>query len=314
MALTLGTLRTFCREIASPDSSGSTAEREFMVWINGAIERVFSATGWDQILHQQKITVIPRESLDTLSVTQGSLTITCSAPDTFRPSSSTKYADDRWELHIEGESDEVFEIASYASDTSATLRSGDEWTGSTASNLDVYFVKTIYSLPNNAKQIMRVQVLETGIDVLLLTPDEFDFQKSTSPTQTGAYPRFATFRKNKIEIYPHPGDSYCKLGISYRKGPTVLADADVDATEIDWPDEWRDLLQKAITLEAAITQGENAPTPYAIALAEYERRLSAYKALDSNRDPMTGPLGVGDPIPPAPFGTPAWSYTGPWQG
>lgn len=311
MAITLGTLRTFCQEIASPDSSGDTAEREFMHWINAAIQRVFSACAWDRILHQQKITVLPVESLDTLVVTEGSLALTCVAADTFRPSASTKYLDDRWELHIDGEADETFELAAIASDTAATLRAGDEWTGASATGVTVYFAKTIYSLPNNAKQITRVQVLEAPCDVLVLPPHEFDHQRSQAPTQRGGYPRFATLRKGKIEIWPHPGTEYCKLGITYRKGPTVLADADADATEIDWDEEWRDLLLRAITLEASITQGENAPIPYAIALAEFERRLANYKALDANKDVQTGPLGVNVPMPYSPpNGTPSFSWSG----
>jgi hypothetical protein len=302
MAITLGALRTFCQEIASPDSSGSTAEREFMHWINAAIQRVFSACAWDRILHQQKITVLPVETKTTLGVTQGSLAVTLSGADSFRPGASTKYLDDRWELHIDGETDESFELGSITSDTAATLRTGDEWTGSTASNKTCHFAKTIYALPNNAKQVTRVQILETAADVVVLPPHEFDHQRSQNPTSRWAYPRFATLRKGKIEIWPHPGDDYCKLGITYRKGPTVLADADADATEVDWDEEWRDLLLRAITLEASITQGENAPVPYAIALAEFERRLANYKALDANKDVQTGPLGVNVPVSPPRIG------------
>ena len=304
MAITLEDLRTFCAEIASPDSSGTTADREFMHWINGALQRLYSEAAWDRILHQSKLTILPLETITDLGVTAGSLAVTSAGNNI-----AAKYLSERWELHIGDEGDEVFELAARASAMAATLRAGDEWTGSTGTKT-AYAVKTIYPLPNTAKSIERVQVLETNLEVAVLPGGELDYEKTHNPTERGSYPRVCTYRKGNIEIWPHPGTEYCKLALTYRKGPTLHEDADADATEVDWDEEWRDLLLKAITLEASITQGENAPIPYPIALREYEARLGAYKGLNANKDPKTGPLGVRTPERSTRFGTPSFSWDG----
>src|SRR5690606_37907593 len=105
-----------------------------------------------------------------------------------------------------------------------------------------------------------------------------------------------TLREGCLEIWSHPGNTYLKLGISYRKGPRVYEDDALDAEEIGWPEHWRDLLYKAIQLEAVITLGNDAPISYQIAKIEFTDRLNRYKGLDSNRDEMTGPLCVRAPV------------------
>jgi hypothetical protein len=305
MAITLSDLRTYASEIASPDISGSTADREINSWINSAVRRVYAASGWDRILHQAKLTILPAETRTGMGVTAGSTAVTLSGvgSETF----PTKWADDRWELHIDGEDKEVFELASRASTTAATLRDGDEWTGSTATK-SLKVVKCIYPLEDTAKQVERVQNLENGLDLLVLAPHEFDLEKSWNPTEY-AEPRFATFRKGNLEIYPHHGSTteYRKIAISYRKGPPVYSTADAGATTVDWDEEWKDLLEKAICLEASITQSENSPIPYPIAEREYEKCLARYQGLNANKDPVTGPMGLAMPNGRAFYGWPSRS-------
>jgi hypothetical protein len=59
MALTLGELRAFCAEVASPDSAGASADREFMIWINAALLRCYTELHWDRLQFENKITVVP---------------------------------------------------------------------------------------------------------------------------------------------------------------------------------------------------------------------------------------------------------------
>jgi hypothetical protein len=296
MAITLADLRTYCAEIAGPDMSGSTADREHMIWINNAIRRVFSALAWDRIEHQQKLYVEPEESGSAMNVTQGSRSLVLTA-GTFL----AKYVTERWELVIDGEGSQTFELASIDNDptnTQATMRVGDEWILATATGKTYYFLKTIYELPDNAKRVQRVQVLGSGQELIQLQPHEFDLQKAHNPAQRGAYPRFYCFRKNNLEIWPHPGSTRLKLGITYVKGPPApYTTATAGTQEIDWDEEWRDLLEAAIRIEAAVTQGENAPIPYAIAVTEWEQRLKTYQGLDNMRgEAFTGPIGLQGPL------------------
>lgn len=308
MAITIGSLRSFCAEIASPDSAGDTADREFMLWINAAIARLYSELGWDQILHERKVTVVPAESGSNLAVTQGSTSVTLGGGEVFLD----KYVTDEWEFYVEGDSSSYFVLESIdnAPDTAGTFRDGDEWIEATDAAAAWTAVQTKYTLPDNAKQIQRAQVLGIGDQLVILSPDEFDLQRSMNPTQTGSYPRFACLRENRLEIWPHPGSDYVKIGLSYRKGPPTYADAADDADEVDWSNEWRDLLHKAILLEAAITQGEGSPINYAVLTREYEDRLNRYKGLSANKANLSGPLDVR--VPQATKNDPPRSFT--WIG
>lgn len=287
MAITLLELRTFCAEIASPDSAGSTHDREAMVWINNALQRLYSDADWDESLHSRLLTVLPQETGTTGILTQGSLAFAVTVAETIE----TKYVDDEWEFIIGTEADQTFVLASRTDAQNATFRAGDEWILASDTGVAWTALKTKYPLPNDAREITRVQLMSTGHDLEYLPNHTYDYRKSQQPTQTGQ-PEYFTLRDRSIEIWPHPGASYEKLGISYRKGPTFLEDADLDATVIEWPENQKDLLLKAITLEASITQGNNSPTPYQIALVEYESRLRKYRGLNSNKAHQTGPMSL----------------------
>ena len=311
MAITVGNLRLFCQEIASPDSSGETADREFMRWINAALMRCYTELHWDRIQFEKKLTVLPEvDGGATLNLTQGSGAIVLSSGTL-----DQNYVDERYELHVDGESRFSFELASIddaPTNQNGTLIDGDEWIGTTQTGVQHYWVKTRYTVPDNAQRVSRVQILQTGMEVEILQPAEFDAVRSNNTTQRGAYPRFAAFRRGRLEIWPHPGSDYLKLGVTYIKGPTVVADAADDADEIDWDESWRDLIEKAIMLEAAITQADNSPVPYQIALAEWERRKATYQRISQKPD-LTGPLNVRSPIEERRIGDRTITWLGPLE-
>ena len=294
MTITLGELRQYCSDHASPDSAGTSADREFMVWINAALEDIYTEFEWDHLEHKTKILLEKQEEVSTLGLTEGSKAITLSGADTF----ASKYVSEEWELFVEGEGDEVFRLESIddsPTNQNATMKDGDEWTNADASNKTAYFVKTRYSLPTNCLQVVRCQVIEPNFNVRWRTPAQFDVEKAAFPKQKGTYPYYFTTRQGKLEVWPPAADEYFKLGISYRKGVTRYSTSDDDSTEIDWEEKYRDLLQKAILVQACISQGEEAPVPLGAAAAFYEKKLKLLKALDVNRVPKTGPMGLDLP-------------------
>ncbi len=308
MAITLGDLRTFAQEMASPDSSGASADREFMVWINGALRRVYSELSWDKILHERKINIPIEETGTAMTVTQDSLALVLTS-GTFL----AKYVTDRWNLAIDGDATQVFELASIddsPTNQNATMRDGDQWIEATATGKSYTFYQTIFSLPDNAERIERVQILASGLHVIGLEPDEFDHQRSFNIQQRGQYPRFFTFRAGNLEIWPHPGTTRVKLGISYTKGPTAYTTATADATTIEWEEKHRDLLEKAIMLEAAIYQGDQSPVPYGIAEREYMSRLNRYKSLNNQKRNRAGPMRLLLPRPQSNFPPKSFSWVG----
>lgn len=289
MATTLGDLRTFCAEIASPDSAGDTAQREFLVWINSALSRLHAEFSWDELDHERKILVPPEETGVALGVTQDSLSVTLGGAETF----ASKYVTEEWDLIVTGDNYQTFRLASIddsPTNQAGTLRPGDEWIEATNAAATYYWIKRRFELPDNTIQVTRVQILNTYLPIRILEPAEFDSLSASNVTQRGNYPQVATFRDGKLEIWPHPGSTRVKLGITYRKGPTVYETNTLDTVEIEWPDHWRDLVQKAISLEASVTQGPDAPIPYQLARMEYEECLKRYKAIDTNKYPVSGPI------------------------
>ncbi len=292
--ITLGQLRTFCREVASTDNSDTTANREFMGWINSALDRLYKVGGWDRTLTERKITVFPEETRDDVVVTQGSLNL--SSVTGFL----AKWLTGRWELAIEGYGRSTFELGTIGTPaTTATLREGDEWVGSSGT-VDVRFLNSRFALPK-VKNVHRVEVVEVGLPVESLPPEEFDRRKQTEPISSGD-PRYCTWRRGFLEIWPAP-TTYRKLSITYQREFTRIADDADDDDEVDWDEEERDVLEKAILVQAALTQGENSPISYSMATREFETALKSSKSF-SQRPEMTG--AMGDKRPPSMLRSNIW--------
>jgi len=292
MAITLGDLRTFAAEIASADLSTAAGDREIQHWINNAIQRVWSEADWSWANGTGRLYMELAESGSAMDLTAGSRTITLTG-EVFKQ----KYLDDRWHLHVDGEGSMTFELASIESPTSATLKSGHEWAQADSSSTTYVWSRHIYPLPENAKQVMRVQDMQNRFDLTGLSPAAFDQARQQTPTQRGNVPLFYTIRRGNIELWPGPNaTTYRTFLLTYRRGPTThLTDAP-DADEVDWQSEWSDLLHKAIILEASITQGKNAVVKYEMALHEYETRLKIYKAEDGGIQDLAGPMQLTSPM------------------
>jgi len=294
VAITLLDLRTFCAEIVSPDSSGTTAQREFIGWINAALSRLHAEFAWDEHAHERKILIPPAETGALLTVTQDSLALVLTGAETFK----AKYVTEEWDPVVTGDNYQTFRIASIddpGTDLNATMRAGDEWIETTSVGTTYHWIKRRFALPDNALQIVRVQNLKTFLHIRVVQPREFDSISANNVTQRGNYPQLACFRDNKLELWPHPGAERVKISITYRKGPTVYTTASVDAEVIEWPTHWADLLHKALQVEGAITQGPDAPIPYKLARVEFEDCLKRYKAIDANKFPISGQISMTRP-------------------
>jgi len=185
----------------------------------------------------------------------------------------------------------TFELES-VDDTTAEMVDGHVWVEDTTTTGDYTFRRHIFPLPDDAKKVELVQVMQSTCELAYLQPFAFDAERLAAPTLTGAEPRVYTLRANNIEVWPLAGDTYVTLLLTYlRQAPTYTTD-DVGTTVADWREEWSDLLFAAIRLEAAITQGKNSPCPYQIALHEYDAMLKEYKSEDSGLPDLGGPMGV----------------------
>lgn len=296
MSITLGSLRTFCQEVASKDSTGTTAEREFMHWINNALEKLYLETSLDATRRETKIYVPPSVTRTDGVTTQGSLVVT----------SATAFLDvwrsERWGIHIEGDDQTEYEIATLNGPlTDATMRTGDNWVLASATGLDVTAAKNKFLIPTVA-EILSVRYGQ-GREVPYSSPEDFDRLKGYSPTHRNDTPQVCTYRNDYLEIYPAPSDGYYHLAVTYRLGFTphssaAVADGgDADATLVSWPDRFLGILKKGILVEAALSQGKSAPVPYPLALAEFNLILGQLRA-NSQKEMTPGPLSILPPILP----------------
>ena len=287
----LSDLLTFCGEIASPDSSGATATREFLHWINAALARLYAEQSWHHTLEIAKITLVPQEDVTGVIISEGGTAVAWTA------SLDEKYIDD-WEFHTGTEPDQTFRVQSILDPGTGLLignfQTGSVWIQDDVSGGTGSWHQTIYDLPSNAKQVYLVKLMQTRDLLMGVIPHKFDLYRLEQPKETG-FPRVYTLRNNKIEFWPAPSTDYYSVAVSYRKAPQRFTTATVTSTELDWPQEWEDLLHKAVQLEAAITLGEDSPIPYPLAKGEFEERLENYKSLDSKKDTASGPMDVAEP-------------------
>ena len=283
-----GDLLTFAGEVASPDSSGATATREFVYWINAALARLYAEQSWNHTLGVAKITIVPEEAATGIAINKGAVAFTIGSD------LLAKYVDDKWDFHIDAEPDQSFRVQTKVDADNGVMEAQDIWIQANLSGGTGSWHKTVYDLPDNAKEIYSVRLMQTRDQLVGVIPHKFDVYRIEQPKEVG-FPRIYTLRDNKIEIWPAPSSDYYSLTISYRKAPARYTTATATTTEIDWPQEWEDLVQKAIQVEAAITLGEDSPIPYMLAKSEFEERLENYKALDSKKDTPSGPMQLQHP-------------------
>lgn len=318
MSVTLGYLRTFCREVASPDSSGVSSEREFIVWINSALQRLWADADWAGIERSREM-LVPAEASGTASATNGSNSISLASgtwPSDVEGNLTT--GDGPYELILEGDTSTTFRLVSDSNGLSTGVLSRP-YLGTTG-NTTYYLFKNklgFFGTPETTdkllahRDIRKVTLVwdpRVRAEVPVLLPAEFDRERLLNPTEHSAQIRMATLRNGRLEIWPHPGSAQV-LHVSYLSGAPYVLTSDADTTVIDWPTDarvgmavgtssgevagstWTDLLLKAILLEAALHQGEDAPVPYRLAKLEYLDRLTKYKSLDTQNVDRSGSVG-----------------------
>lgn len=288
--ITLQELRAYAAETASADVATKAGDRSINNWINQGLQRIWKSHSWNHALRAGRIFLDTEEPSDPttggVTINKGERTITVAAPDVIKQ----KYLDDRWHLYVDGEGRMTFELEEILSPTTARLLPGHNWPNDSIVDVAYTWARHIFELPDDAKEVMRVEEMQNRLPLRHVLPHDFDPQRQSTPVQRGNQPIFYTLRQGNLEVWPSSGPDAKNLLLSYRRGPPRHKVTDPGDTEVDWVPEWSDLLLKAIVVEAAITQGENAPVEYAVALNEFRDCVKAYKAEDSGIQNMTGPM------------------------
>jgi hypothetical protein len=291
VTITISDLRSYAAETASADVATAAGDRAINNWINKALKRIWKGHSWTHAQRDGRV-FLPVEEASTavagagVTLTQGSRLITVGAPDVIKQ----KYLDERWHLYIDGEGRITFELEEILTPTTARLKEGHNWPNADLALGAYTWARHIFPLPDNAKEVMRVEEMQNRLPLRYVQPHDFDPQRQSTPTTRGNQPIFYTLRQGDMEVWPASGPDPKNLLLSYRRGPPRHKTTDPGDTVVDWVPEWDDLLLKGIDLEASVSQGENAPIPYQVALNEFVSCLKSYKAEDSGIQSLTGPM------------------------
>lgn len=273
MALTLADLRQYAYD-AAYDMADTKADRLALGWINQALEFLWRRHPWTYYQQTQQITLDPEETGTDAQVTAGANTVVRGSTWT------AKYATEGWDLQLTGV-DYLYRIASISTVT-ATLETGQKWTGATGTGVAYTLSRSRYALPDDFTQKnLLVWDLLTRAPVLPKTTAEFDLIKHAVPNHRDSQPRYYTLRGDgKIEFYPAPGSSYAVVQLTYVRKPTYFTSDSLSTEVVDWPDEHGHLLKLAIEAQAARFQGEAAQVPYDKVLYELNREIAMVRAVD----------------------------------
>jgi hypothetical protein len=291
MAILLSDARQYCADVAY-DMADEKADRLINRCIAQAIERLWREHTWLHYYATTRITLTPEVTGTDLDVTEGSSSIS-------RDSAwSTDYVTQAWDLIIAEDGAKVYSISAVGSPTTnATLGTGEVWTGETGTNLSYTLSRYRYPVPDDfIRRAELVQELESWGELRYLTPAEFDYQRHTYPGRRGSRPEYYTLRGTaaglSIDFYPAAGDDYRTVQITYTRKPTLPEEDDAGATEVDWPEEYRNLLWLAIEVEVARIQGEAAQVPYALCKPELNEALRSAKALETDKGHQRRTMGL----------------------
>jgi len=302
--ITLSDVRSYAAETASADVATGAGDRSINNWINQALQRIWKGHTWSHALRAGRLYLDPEEASNSvtggMAIATGSRLITVNPPDVIKQ----KYLDDRWHLYVDAEGRMTFELEEILTPTTARLLPGHNWPnvtlaitpGPLGAGAPYTWARHIFALPDDAVEVMRVEEMQTRLPLRHVLPHEFDHQRQSTPVLRGSQPIFYTMRRGNLEVWPSSGSTGRHLLLSYRRGPPAYKVTDPGDTAVDWVPEWSDLLLKGIVLEAAVTQGENAPVPYQIAFNEFRLCMKAYKAEDSGIQNITGPMSLAGPV------------------
>lgn len=276
MAITLGEARQAAADIAH-DASDAKADRVFMRWIRDALAALHSAHDWRHFQASQRLALDVEESGSDLTVTQGSSTVSRTT------SWLSKYVTQAWDLLIEGDASQAFQLGEIDSgtDTQATLATGQVWLEASAGPVDYTLSRYRYSLPDNFLQrLQRVEDLTSQRELAYVLPAEMDLLRNRWPGRRSSQPECYTIRGAFLEVHPAPGTTRRALQLSYLRQVTLPTDAAADATELDWPAEYAEALWRGLELQAA-AWGDACRISFPVAATRYAEALRRVQNRDS---------------------------------
>lgn len=199
------------------DSTDTTSQTLVYRWINFVQQDLFSRWPWPWAYGREAIATIPDYSTSTVSVSNGSTTVT-GASTVF----TTTHGDGTYFIQFAGTND-FYNVASRTSNTSITL--ANAFQGTTLSGATFILRKFFYSLSSTTDEVLDVRNQNTPIKLIAVDFRTVDLinplVQSTSPAY--GYMMFGTDSTGNQVFSPYPFPNDARLfEFRVKKRPTDM--------------------------------------------------------------------------------------------
>jgi hypothetical protein len=262
--------------------------------VKNALLNLSADPNWPHYREEYRITTVQPYSTGTVDLTDDSTTLTGNATLW-----ATAGIDNTWVLKVDGE-DTEYPVASVGSETGIVLKYPYVDKGRTALAAQSYkLIKRFYVLPNNFRELIAIKRATASIcEVRLLSPDAL--RERAQLSDNGGTPEYYTVLnlpadgRKAIRFLPYPeGDYAFQYDLEYLRWPTALSAAS-PSDVVDWPEELRGLLEKAIEVE--IARKNRDPIAEDIAIKALNRAMPVFErgSLEDGGNHRLYPFGINE--------------------
>lgn len=280
-------------QIRNVDSTDIQDLTENFQCVQDALMNISGDPNWQHFREEYRITTVQPYSTGTVDLTDGSTTLTGNATLW-----QTAGIDSTWVLKVDGE-DTEYPVASVGSETGIVLKYAYVDKGRTALAAQSYkLIKRFYVLPDNFRSLIKLSRATASVNkVRELTPESM--RERAQLSDDGGMPEWYSLLSvpgsttKAIRFLPYPeGDFAFQYDLSYLRWPTALSLAS-PTDNVDWPPEYRGVLEKAIEIE--IFRRNRDRSAEEAAVAALNRVMPKFEAAaNAHENHRLSPIGEDD--------------------
>lgn len=219
--------------------------------VQNALLNISADPNWPHFREEERITTKQPNSTGTVDLTDGSTALTGTGTQW-----QTDGIDSTWVLKVTGD-DTEYPVASVTSETAIVLKYPFVDKGlASLTGVTFKLIKRFYVLPNNFRELISLKRATSSVDhVRGISADSM--QERSQLSDNGGMPEYYAILSvpgsttKAIRFLPYPeGDYSFQYDLTYLRWPTALVLAS-PTDVVDWPPEFRGVLEKAIEVEVA---------------------------------------------------------------
>lgn len=280
-------------QLRNADSAALEDITENFQCVQEALLNISADPNWQHFREESRITTVQPYSTGTVDLTDGSTALTGNTT-----AWQTAGIDNTWVLKVDGE-DTEYPVASVGSETGITLKYPYVDKGRTSLSAQAYkLIKRFYVLPNNFRTLISLAPATASVNrVSPLSPE--GLRERAQVSDDGGLPEWYSLLSvpgtttKAIRFLPYPEGTHAfQYDLSYLRWPTTL-DVNSPSDNVDWPPEFRGILEKAIEVE--IARRNRDPLAEQAAIAALSRSMPKFEsAADANKHHRLLPIGMDE--------------------